>query len=201
MPSTLRENDAISTEKRVPVLPIDGSGKDQTWHKDNSSVLFLKVIPTPDIEDKNRGQFTSEQSHKLPDDNDNSLIKLKAPPVPSRSFEVLQQWEGVVTEITETSFWAVLEDLRDPTSPEELVELPLAEITDTDRSILKRGSALYWTIGREWSAGGQMRRVSEIWIRRMPQWSKHALKTLKHNAAAQLERFNSELEDVTSTQQ
>ena len=120
---------------------------------------------------------------------------------PHRLFEVLQQWEGIVSEVTEDSVWADLVDLTDRTRAEEIVELPLAEIPEADRSILRPGSVFYWAIGREWSRGGQMRRVSEIRVRRTPQWSQHSVDLLKVKAMALMDRFDGNVENTTATGQ
>jgi len=134
-------------------------------------------------------------------ENYSQLIRLTSPRGPQRLFEILQQWEGVVSEITEDSVWADLVDLTDRTRAEEVVELPLAEICPADRPILRPGSVFYWAIGREWTRSGQMRRISEIRIRRTPQWSQHAVDLLNAKATDLLERFNGDVENTAATGQ
>ena len=98
---------------------------------------------------------------------------------PSRSFEVLQQWEGIVTSVEPDTFWANLRDLSVPSNPVESVELPRSEIGDEDSALLTIGSVFYWIIGYERSPKGSIRRVSEFRLRRTPLWSKRELEAAK----------------------
>ncbi len=123
------------------------------------------------------------------------LIRRSYAQVPERRFIVLQQWEGVVTEVTTSSVWADLCDLTEPSSPVEIVELPLEEISEADMAILALGSVFYWTIGYEQAPGGQRRRVSEVRVRRTPMWSGQVVNSLKEKALELLERFKGDAED------
>ena len=92
-----------------------------------------------------------------------------------RQFRILQQWEGVVTEVTASDFTIELSDLSDSAAPTEVATLPVREVSDSDRALLQPGAVLYWHIGYETSPGGQQSRVSEIRLRRAPKWTARQL--------------------------
>ncbi|MFG0334252.1 MAG: hypothetical protein ACF8TS_12880 [Maioricimonas sp. JB049] len=95
---------------------------------------------------------------------------------------MLQQWEGVVDELTCDSFFAQLHDLGSEPSGVEIVEIPLVEVPPDDRPLVVEGALFYLSIGYETSVGGQLRRVSEIRFRRTPRWTKRALEKAKLRA-------------------
>lgn len=117
------------------------------------------------------------------------MIRLTRKQAPARRFEILQQWEGVVSEITDESIWAELRDLTRQSPAIEVVELPLEEIPRADRPLLRIGGVFYWSIGYETSPGGQIRRVSEIRVRRTPQWSRHSVDSIRAKAKDLLQRL------------
>ena len=102
---------------------------------------------------------------------------------------MLQQWEGVVTRVEGDGFEAELHDLTDSSNPPEFAELPLAEISEADKPLLMPGCVFYWIIGYETRSGGQITRVSEIRVRRMPRWSKKSLETVKEKGRELFKRF------------
>lgn len=110
------------------------------------------------------------------------LIRLPAGTLPRERVRVLQQWEGVVTEVTSDSFFADLQDLSDSSQPLEVVEIPIDEVSEDDRPLLVEGAIFYWSIGHETSAGGQLRRMSEIRLRRTPRWTKRAIQQVMKRA-------------------
>ena len=110
------------------------------------------------------------------------LIRLPAGTLPREKIRVLQKWEGVVTEITEDSVFADLQDLSELSLPIEVVEIPIEEISEDDRHLLIEGAVFYWSIGYETSAGGQLRRMSEIRLRRTPRWTKRAIQQIRKRA-------------------
>lgn len=117
---------------------------------------------------------------------------------PRRRFRLLQHWECVVSEVTRDSVWADIVDLTVRSRLDEVVELPLDDFVEADRHLLGEGSVFYWTIGYEQSEGGQVRRVSEVRVRRTPKWTAHAIKRLEAKAQAMLERFGGHAQNDTS---
>lgn len=92
-----------------------------------------------------------------------------------RKLSLLQQWEGVVSEISGDYFWADLKDLSGLSKNSEVVELPLSDISEKDKDILKVGSVFYWSIGYEKKEYGQITRISEIRVKRAPKWTTRML--------------------------
>lgn len=120
------------------------------------------------------------------------LIRLPPGSLPLESVRVLQQWEGVVTEVADDSFFADLQDLNDSAEPIEVVELPFEEVPKDDWPLLQEGAVFYWSIGYETTAGGTLRRMSEIRLRRTPRWTKRAHRQAEQRAEELLERLANE---------
>ena len=140
------------------------------------------------------GVDLSTQSPVVIEDVD-PLIRFYYGQGPERRFKVLQQWEGVVTEISEDSLLAELLDLTDPAKPREIVEIPRNEIPDADQDLLLPGCVFYWIIGFEISNGGQKGRVSEIRLRRNPKWSHHDIDSIKARGKELYQHFKDGVED------
>jgi len=97
------------------------------------------------------------------------------------NFISLQKWEGAVLEIKKDSFIALLIDLTKE-SPDETAEIPLEEVSEDDRNLLKEGSVFYWNIGYLNKICGQRERISLIRFRRLPLWSKEEIDAAKCEA-------------------
>ena len=110
------------------------------------------------------------------------LIRLPAGTLPKERIRVLQQWEGVVTEVTDDSVFADLQDIGDSSQPLEVVEIPFEEIPEDDWPLLAEGAVFYWSIGHKTSAGGTLERMSEIRLRRTPRWTKRAIQQIRKRA-------------------
>ena len=115
------------------------------------------------------------------------LIRLPPGTLPKERVRVLQQWEGVVTDTTDDSFFAELQDLGKPLVPLEIVEVAIDEVPEDDRSLLVEGAVFYWSIGYETSPGGQLKRMSEVRLRRTPRWTKRSLQQAKKQAEEMFE--------------
>jgi phage FluMu protein gp41 len=118
-----------------------------------------------------------------------------------RNLLPLQQWEGVVTRVLSDEFTITLRDLTHPGSPEEEATVPVAEVTLEDRRLLVPGAVLYWSIGYQTiRASGQVQRVSDIRLRRLPAWSKRDLERVAQRARVLRDNFGSDdSDDATST--
>ncbi len=108
---------------------------------------------------------------------------------PTRRFKVLQQWEGVVTKVDRDAVIGDLIDLSDHSKPQEVVELPLEEFPPADQSLLDPGCVFYWIIGHETTPGAQLSRVSEIRVRRTPEWSQRAIQSAKEQGKELFSQF------------
>jgi len=83
----------------------------------------------------------------------------------------LQKWEGYVTKISKDSILVRLIDLTEG-RPEEEAEIPLEEISEEDKDLIREGAVFYWNIGYKDSKSGQRTRVSIIRFQRLPKWRK-----------------------------
>lgn len=119
-------------------------------------------------------------------------IRVPAPAPLTYTFELRQQWEGVVTNIARDEFTVVLRDLVSRHAPEIEAVLPLEEVPDDDLKLLKRGAVLYWTIGYEQTQAGQRKRVSTIRLRRLPAWSRADVDRVAKRAKELDELFSDE---------
>lgn len=97
------------------------------------------------------------------------VIPRVEPSVAASVFHALQEWEGYVTAIHQTEFFARLVDITAGASTEEEeARIPLAEISDDDAQRLRLGSIFRWVIGYERSSFGTKKRVSHIVLRDLP---------------------------------
>jgi len=110
------------------------------------------------------------------------LLRLPPRSLPRANVQVLQRWEGIVTETDTDSFWAELKDLSEPDFPLELVELPIAEIHPDDQPLIRSGACFYWSIGIKTSDRGVITRVSEIRFQRLPVWTRRSIAAAKKEA-------------------
>ena len=106
----------------------------------------------------------------------------QAPEAPEE-FLVLQDWEGVVDAIGSETFTA---RLRDRTNKEdyasEIAELPIADVSEDDRELLRRGAIFYMTVGRLTRASGRQDRVGRLVFRRLPAWTESTLRRAEQRA-------------------
>jgi hypothetical protein len=157
------------------------------------------ILPAPGgMRFKNLGEDSTEQGQE-PRPKISPFIPLDRNPPPLRRFELLQAFEATVLEVSADSFWAELHDLSNPSNPPETVELPLSEISKPDQSLLQPGSIFYWSIGYETSPTGQIRRISEIRLRRTPEWSQQTLDSMLARAAKWSKRFSDNGADNPTT--
>jgi len=80
----------------------------------------------------------------------------------TEDFEVIQQWEGVVTDTTCDSFYAELQDVHDKSLPIEIVEIPFDKVPIDDQSLIAEGTVFYWSIGYKTHAWGQITMQSKF---------------------------------------
>ncbi|MEI8371276.1 MAG: hypothetical protein WCJ35_00415 [Planctomycetota bacterium] len=97
---------------------------------------------------------------------DNLVIRF-----PTDHVKLLQQWECVVLRVHDDCVECEMHDLTDDSQPVECAELYLEEFNSFDKPLLCEGAVFYWSIGHEIKRTGQVRRYSELRVRRMPQLS------------------------------
>lgn len=91
----------------------------------------------------------------------------------SSRLDVLQSWEGAVTEIDEErgTFTARLMDLDNPAAAVSEAEFDLSDVSANDCDALRIGGIFRWMIGYRRHNFGQRERVSAIVFRRLPVWN------------------------------
>ena len=125
-----------------------------------------------------------EQLHRL----DVALRPVSFKPVDRPSFRAIQEWEGYVIHVGDSTFLARLTDLSvGARRAEEEVELLVSDLSDDDKSILAVGSMFRWAIGYQRSPGGSRKRVSQIVFRRLPQWTRKELDQASEEGAEMIE--------------
>jgi hypothetical protein len=116
------------------------------------------------------------------------LIRLPSGTLPIEKVEILQQWEGVVTDVCKDSFNVDLYDLAQ-NHKTAVAELSILEVPESDRQLVGIGSIFYWSIAYETTSGGQLKRMSEIRFQRLPSWTKKMLDRAKLVGGELFERF------------
>lgn len=87
---------------------------------------------------------------------------------PRDRIKMLQQWECIVSRVQDDCVECEMHDLTDESKPVEFAEIYLDEFNEFDRALLCEGAIFYWSIGHEIKRTGQVRRYSELRVRRMP---------------------------------
>lgn len=198
MPSLIAEPIVTMTENR---LQFDGSPETATNFYDDELLTPKAILPAAEtdsqiqIPNENSNQSGFEASYDLGQDHKSlrirPLVKVTTNEAPVRRFKVLQQFEGTVTQITQDGFCADLYDLTDVERPVEVAEIMLDEFSAEDRTLIDAGSIFYWIVGIETSPAGQIRRVSEMRLRRNPSWSKRDINRVKAKGRELFDLFNS----------
>jgi hypothetical protein len=178
----------LTLPERVPISEAETHGQLGADHVDStlniSGGIVQESLLAPTLESGTGWNSQEEQgtASVRPVHLAKPLIRLPEGTLPKKRMLVLQQWEGVVTEVAADSFFAELQDLGDSSQPIEIVEIPIDEVPKDDQSLLASGSIFYWSIGHETSAGGQLRRISEIRMRRTPRWTQQTIRRVIERA-------------------
>jgi hypothetical protein len=110
----------------------------------------------------------------------------------TETFNVLQKWEGVVTEVLDDAFVARLIPIVGE-GPDQEAEIYLDEIETGDQDLIEPGAMFYWSIGYLNRPSGRWR-ASFIRFRRLPSWTEPELEAAEAKAA----RLKSLLNDDSS---
>ena len=101
-----------------------------------------------------------------------------------RSEEILQDWEGVVDDVDEEGkvFTARLRDLvAGETHPSRTVEIPIGDVSDDDRRLLRPGAVFYLKAGRALRKG-RREMFGRVVFRRLPNWTSAELRRVEERA-------------------
>ncbi len=118
---------------------------------------------------------------------DNKLIKMLVTPEVTGIVEdlgvTLQDWEGCVEDIHETSFSArILDRTRGMDVDTEIAEIPLEKVREGDRELLFPGSLFYMLVRRRTLSTGSIKHSVNLIFRRLPLWTDEALRRVKEEA-------------------
>lgn len=91
------------------------------------------------------------------------------PPNPSVPLVITHRWYGVVAELHEEYFTAVLRTEDDP-DVELVADLPLESVDPDDIELVEEGSAFYLNVGHTLAGRGRRSQVSALRFRRLPSW-------------------------------
>lgn len=113
-----------------------------------------------------------------------SLQPFKFPtlPAPQSNFQTLRVWEGVIVDLGNAKFKAVLTDVGDLQFSREAGEFYLTEVSEGDRPLVELGAVFYWYVGVEISKARTLREVSALRFRRLPGWSTQQVKSVEKEA-------------------
>ncbi len=104
---------------------------------------------------------------------------------PSERFEeIIQDWEGVVDEVCEDEgiFTARLCDLTaGEIYPSETAEIPIEDVSDDDRELLRPGAVFYLTTGRALRSG-RWELFGRMAFRRLPGRTPADLRRIEERA-------------------
>jgi hypothetical protein len=122
--------------------------------------------------------------------SDGSSLK-SAPPLILQAWRSLAtsagktfEWEGLVQEVKEDSFFARLRNVKGaPAEYEEYAEFSIDEVPLGDRDLLLKGAIFRWVVGLE-SRSGTRQRYSRIVFRRLPAWTQRSLERSKAELSA-----------------
>ncbi|SDT89615.1 hypothetical protein [Desulfobacula phenolica] len=103
-------------------------------------------------------------------------------------YQLLQLWEGRVTEVSDDTFYAIISDKTNPELSDELVSMDIEEITPSDLSLLTPGAVFYWSISYADFPGRGRKKESKIRFRRLPLWTHKEIKKAI-NTGAELAAF------------
>jgi hypothetical protein len=165
----------------------------ETWPEDTCGIVGIHGDLIRDIAHRSskKTKPDGEQAEQTLSPTVNQDRSILAPLFPEQpriiprgaTFTPLQEWEGYVTEIGEETFTARLLDLtQDGVVEEEEADFPIAEISDTDQSVLQPGAIFRWVIGYRRTPAGTKERVSLIVFRRLPAWGERELQENRRKA-------------------
>lgn len=119
---------------------------------------------------------------RIPTELDLSIDLHKAREKELNLFFSEQKYEGVVTNVTDDSFWATLHNLTEKTNDDE-AEFSIEEVSDEDIKMIAKGSVFYWNIGYMIVPGGQRIGAQLIRFRRLPFFNDKEIKLAKEKAS------------------
>jgi hypothetical protein len=116
----------------------------------------------------------------------------------ANTFSALQEWEGVVVEVTSDHVVASLVDLTaGKTRATEEALIPLSEINEQDLPKLAVGCTFRWAIGYQRLKTGTKKRTSNLVFRDLPQWTKRDFAEGQADAARLMRFLGSDRAEIS----
>jgi len=89
-----------------------------------------------------------------------------------RTLIPVTEWEGYIESVDEEEFSVRMVNVRSKSVlPVDQATFSKNEVSEYDRSLLRKGAIVRWIIGRERLPTGKIRNVSELYFRRLPAYS------------------------------
>lgn len=92
------------------------------------------------------------------------------------NLNTVQVWEGTVVKVDSGRFIATLIDKTNPENPDSQAVFDQEEVSPADRELIAEGATFYWFLGKLQSQAGQQTNASMIRFRRLPRWSRTAVR-------------------------
>lgn len=139
----------------------------------NPDYLIPEHVPFEPDSSSSTDQGESKSTSVGEDPSPDVPLAIVPPMLPLEGkFILLQLWEGLIVEVRDSEFDAIIYDKTNPEWADELVTFDSIEITPDDLPLLKSGSVFYWSIGYSNYLGRGRIRESKIRFRRLKGWSK-----------------------------
>ena len=114
--------------------------------------------------------------------SDMGVVRHPANPMEFPREVILQEWEGQVQEVLARTFTARLVDLTSKESEEtEEVDLPLDDLSESDKASIAPGSIFRWIIGHRYR-DGEKERFTRVIVRRLPIWTAQEIRAADEEA-------------------
>ncbi|NNF95572.1 MAG: hypothetical protein HKM94_01435 [Halobacteria archaeon] len=106
-------------------------------------------------------------------------------------FEVLDSWEGVVTEVERNCFFASMRRTNSKIERAEAeFEIDIDNVAKGDRELVQNGSVFYLTVGISYPRGQGPQKTTRLIFRRMPRWSSRDIARAEAAATELWEKLN-----------
>ncbi len=89
--------------------------------------------------------------------------------------DIKQQFNGTVIHFKRNELTVLLEDITDPSKPNEEMVISLEEIEVEDRPLIQIGARFYLNIGYRYGPKYPRERFTKISFRRLPKWTEDEL--------------------------
>ena len=189
-----------------PSLPYIAKQKPDNYVQNRIQYHVLDALDTPSHpRNQSDGQWgiyqnlTRESAHAVSQTADNIPVEHIVPPMHHAGIGPYQvqrtptltptaEWEGHVESIGEDDFVVVMSNVRSKsTLPTDQAVFSKDDISEHQRPLLREGAIVRWIIGRERLPSGQIRKIAELYFRRLPAHTADDYNRAFHKAQSLLE--------------